>query len=199
MKIKTNYITQENSNHLIQYIRDFINNNEEVIIVNIGTDKMIYDVLSPLLGTILKENNCSLTVYGTIDNPIHAMNLKDRLEKIKKLHPNAKIISTDACLGAEADIGDITVRNEPIKPGKGVGKTLPSVGDISIVGVVDESFDNDLFKTRNTRLDLIYKMATTIADIILTACDSSSKNILLYNRNKSDAIELNTYKEVAVG
>jgi len=199
MKIKTNYITQENSNHLIQYIRDFINNNEEVIIVNIGTDLILADSLFPIVGTILEENNCPIKVYGTINNPIHALNLNDKLEEIKILHPNAKIIGGDACLGAEADIGEIQCRDYAIEPGKGVGKTLPKVGDISIIGISGKEDTFEFLTNKNVRLSLIYGMAKVISDIILTVCDSSSKNIKLYNRNKNtyEINDIDSNEEVA--
>jgi len=199
MKIKTNYITQENKLEMIKYVKDFINVNDEVVIVNIGTDLILADSLFPIVGTMLEENNCPIKVYGTINNPIHALNLNDKLEEIKRLHPHAKIIGGDACLGNEADIGEIQCRDYPIEPGKGVGKTLPKVGDISIVGITGKEDTFELFTSKNVRLSLIYGMATAITDIILTACDSSSKNIKFYNRNKNDVIEINTYKEVAVG
>ena len=197
MKIKTNYITQENKLEMIKYIRDFINDNKEVIIVNIGTDKVMMDLLSPLVGTILKENNCPLEIYGDLEFPMHAKNLGKRYEQIKIKHPTAKVIGLDACLGDKSQIGEIQIRDCSIHPGAGVGKNLTPIGDISIVGFTDESKEFDFFMNSQVRLSLVYNMAKVISDIILTALDSSSKNIKFYNRNKSDVIELNTYKEVA--
>ena len=61
------------------------------------------------------------------------------------MHPNSNIIGVDACLGDTENIGEIQARNYPIHPGKGVGKTLPKVGDVSIIGIVDSSDNSELF------------------------------------------------------
>ena len=66
-------------------IKDFMKDN--TAIVCIGTDKCIGDCLGPLVGTILEENLFPLPIYGTISNPIHALNIDKRLEEINKLHP----------------------------------------------------------------------------------------------------------------
>ena len=54
-------------------IKDFIKDN--TAIVCIGTDKCIGDCLGPLVATILEENLFPLPIYGTISNPIHALNI----------------------------------------------------------------------------------------------------------------------------
>ena len=83
--------------------------------------------------------------------------------------PNNKIIAIDACLGDDTSIGDIQVRNQPISPGKGVGKTLPDVGNISIIGIVDSCDNTEFFTNRSTRLDLIIDMSSVIVNTILYA------------------------------
>jgi putative sporulation protein YyaC len=99
---------------------------ENTIIINIGTDRVIFDVIAPYIGTCLRNKRCSIPIYGTISNPIHAKNLKEQLHKIKIKHPYSKIIAIDACAG-DGMIGDIIIENNPR-----VGKDLPPVGDYSI-------------------------------------------------------------------
>lgn len=142
---------------------------ENTIIVCIGTDKCIGDCLGPLVGTFLQEKNFSLPVYGTIKYPIHALNLKNKLEEIQLSHPNSYIIGIDACLGDMPSIGEIHVRDYPIRPGKGVGKTLPNVGDLSIVGIVDSSKNSDMFTSANIRLNFIFEMAHVISMSLIEA------------------------------
>ncbi|MGL5870249.1 spore protease YyaC [Clostridium chrysemydis] len=136
---------------------------ENTVIVCIGTDKFIGDSLGPLVGSILKENNFPLPVYGTIDNPIHALNIDSKIKEIKDSHKDSLIIGIDACLGLRESIGEIHIRDYPIRPGKGVGKTLQSVGDISLVGIVDSNDNTDFFSSRSIRLSLIYNIAKTIS------------------------------------
>ena len=62
---------------------------QPIVIVCIGTDRSTGDSLGPLVGTLLSEktenSSSSFHVYGTLDDPIHAMNLQEKLNEIKKI------------------------------------------------------------------------------------------------------------------
>lgn len=141
--------------------------NREIVFVCIGTDRSTGDSLGPLVGTLLEEETVSpFFVYGTLENPIHAINLKEQIDKIHKIHSNPFIIAIDACLGRLKSVGFIQIANGPIKPGAGVNKDLPEVGDINITGIVNVSGFMEFFVLQNTRLNLVLKMAKTIATSI---------------------------------
>ncbi len=164
-KIKTHYKTSLAYYEIAYFIKKYINS--ETIIICIGTDKCIGDSLGPLVGTMLKEKNFPLPVYGTIDLPIHALNLDKNLKEIKKLHPNSVILAIDASLGDEEAIGEIHCRDFSIHPGKGVGKKLPDVGEASIIGIVDSCDKAEFFASRTIRLSLIMHIAKVITDGLL--------------------------------
>lgn len=149
------------------FLKDYIDLN--TIIVCIGTDKCIGDCLGPVVGSILTYKNFPLPIYGTIHNPIHALNIEKKLNEIAVLHPDSNIIGIDACLGDNTSIGEIQARDYPIHPGKGVGKSLPDVGKASIIGIVDSSEDSELFTNRNIRLDLVFNISKVISDSIIHA------------------------------
>ncbi len=141
----------------------------------IGTDKFIGDCLGPITGTFLQKLNLSHPIYGTLENPVHAVNLTRTVIEVKARYPKYKIVAIDACLGAEEGIGCIQAREGCIQPGRGVGKKLLPVGDLSIIGIVDsfsESGDsnyNNYFLSHNVRLSLVMKMAEVITKSIYTA------------------------------
>lgn len=141
-----------------------------IVFLCIGTDRSTGDSLGPLIGTLLEEKRLpSFYVYGTLDEPIHAVNLEDRLKEIQMKHVNPFIVGIDACLGRMKNVGMIQVGNGPVKPGAGVNKELPAVGDIHITGIVNVSGFMEFFVLQNTRLNLVMKMARTIADGIYLA------------------------------
>ena len=71
-------------------------------------------------------------------------------------------MAIDAALGKSDDVGLIKVHNGGIKPGLGVNKDLPMVGDVSIIGVLAEkTAENGGFK--GVRLNTVYEMAKIIA------------------------------------
>ncbi len=135
---------------------------EDTIIICIGTDRCIGDCLGPIVGSMLVESRFPLPVFGTISEPIHALNIDKKLEEIRKQYPKSSIIGVDACIGDVKSIGEIQARDTPIQPGRGVGKVLQSVGDISIIGIVDSNDNDELFTNRNIRLNLIINIAKVI-------------------------------------
>ena len=158
-----------------------------IVFICIGTDRSTGDSLGPLVGTLLEEQKLTpFFVYGTLDEPIHAVNLADKLKEIQTKHVNPYIIGIDACLGRIKNVGVIQMGNGPVKPGAGVNKDLPEVGDIHITGIVNVSGFMEFFVLQNTRLNLVMKMAKTIAAGILQAS-------LLYPKQGWD--ELNWLEE----
>lgn len=141
---------------------------EKCLMLCIGTDKYIGDCLGPLVGTYLLNHHIDCPVLGTLDMPVHAINLKTAVKEIKANYPDHMIIAIDACLGSEDCIGTIQLRTGAIHPGKGVGKKLPPVGDISIVGIVDSTEHSSIFPLYNIRLGMVIQMASVIAKGIFT-------------------------------
>lgn len=164
-KIKTFYKNPLAYYEIAYFLKSHLDN--DTIIICIGTDRCIGDCLGPLTGTILKHNNFPLPVYGTIDEPIHALNLDKKLDDIKTIHPKSKILGIDACLGNSSSIGELQARDYPIHPGKGVGKSLPNVGNTSIIGIVDSSDSTEIFANRNIRLNLILDMSKVVCNALL--------------------------------
>ncbi|WP_349408999.1 spore protease YyaC [Pseudalkalibacillus sp. SCS-8] len=136
-----------------------------IVIVCIGTDRSTGDSLGPLVGTKLKaKHSAYYEVYGTLEDPVHAVNLEDKLEEIKSRHIDPFIIGIDACLGKLSSVGMISLGEGPVKPGAAVKKQLPPVGEIHMTGIVNVSGFMEYFVLQNTRLNLVMKMADLIAE-----------------------------------
>lgn len=164
---KVNYKKENVVQILSLVLKDLID--ENTVVVCIGTDRAIGDALGPLVGTMLKNSDFKYPVYGTLDNPIHALNIYESIESIKNTHPNGNFLAIDACLGSKSSIGNIQVRKGPILPGKGVGKKLPQIGNYSIVGIVDKIDENNRFSFNNVRLSFILELSEMISLSLLLA------------------------------
>ena len=135
-----------------------------IVLVCIGTDRSTGDSLGPLAGTFLQDSSLKrFHLYGTLEDPVHAVNLKEKLELIHQSHFRPFIIALDACLGRLNHVGEIRIAMGPVKPGAGVNKDLPEVGDLNITGIVNVSGYMEFSVLQNTRLNLVMKMAKTIA------------------------------------
>ncbi|SHH19879.1 spore protease YyaC [Tepidibacter thalassicus] len=164
---KANYKEEDVIHVLTELLKTIIKDN--TVIICIGTDRCIGDSLGPLVGTMLKNSDYKYPVYGTLDKPIHALNIYESLSDIQKKHPDAIFIAIDACLGEKSNIGNIQIREGPIHPGKGVGKILPKIGNYSIVAIVDEINEDSKFTFSNIRLNFIIEMSEIIATSIILA------------------------------
>ena len=104
-----------------------------------------------------------IDVIGTLDEPIHAINLRETIEKCK----NRFVIALDACLGSiNESVGYINIQKGPLRPGTGVNKNLPAIGNVQIIGIVNVGGFMEYMVLQNTCLGLVMKMAEIIADII---------------------------------
>ena len=159
---KNSYAAFSISHRLQSYITG------SMAIVCIGTDKCIIDCLGPLIGTMLTKNNVCVDVYGTLDKPVHGMNMVERLKEIKQKNYKT-VLAIDACLSNKVSQGTIEVRERSITPGKGIGKFLPEIGDISIVGITGTSDKNLDELIEDTRLSMVYEMAEVITAGIMNA------------------------------
>lgn len=140
------------------------------IILCIGTDRSTGDSLGPLIGTYLSRLGLpKLTVFGTLEQPVHATNLTENLQYIQGTYNDPFIIAIDACLGKMDSVGNITLANGPLKPGAGVHKDLPAVGEVHLTGIVNVGGFMEYMVLQNTRLNLVWKMAETMSGLLSKA------------------------------
>lgn len=139
--------------------------NRPVILLCIGTDRSTGDCLGPLVGSKIKSSGQDFfKVYGTLDKPVHASNLGEKLKEIRENFKDPFIIAVDACLGSLDNVGCITIGDGSIQPGAGVNKKLPPVGHIHITGIVNVGGFMEYLVLQNTRLNLVMRIADTIVE-----------------------------------
>jgi putative sporulation protein YyaC len=148
---------------LTNMVTDIILPNQEIIILCIGSDRSTGDSLGPVIGHKFKDFiSPGLYLLGDLNQPIHAANLNHCIKSIQKTFDNPFIIAIDASLGKEEHIGMITLGKGPLKPGLGVKKRLPEVGDIHITGIVNSSHNMESASLQTTRLSIIFQIADAI-------------------------------------
>jgi putative sporulation protein YyaC len=163
---------------LLELVENIDKSYERIAVVCIGTDRSTGDSFGPLVGHHLSKHTIyDFDIYGTIFEPVHALNLVEVLSKINK--DKTLIIGVDASLGAIRHVGHISLGYGSIKPGLGVGKELPSVGDIFISGIVNIAGFNPITLLQCTRLAVVYKMAEityhAISSVLYKKCRQDQK------------------------
>jgi putative sporulation protein YyaC len=162
--IDQNLAAQMFQTDLSRFLSQLYDPSFELIILCIGTDRSTGDSLGPLVGSKLVDSGIeSAMVFGTLDLPVHAVNLPQTIAQIQTQYQKPFIIAVDACLGRFESIGYISIKEGPLQPGTGVNKNLPAIGDLQIVGIVNVGGFMEYMVLQNTRLNLVMKMADIIS------------------------------------
>ncbi|MGE5654054.1 MAG: spore protease YyaC [Bacillota bacterium] len=156
---------------------------QELVVLCIGTDRSTGDALGPLIGSKLEEALPNgVFVHGTLDYPVHATNLVETMDYIRRAYQRPLVVAVDACLGQADSVGMITIGCGPMRPGAGVNKELPQVGDLYLTGIVNVGGFMEYFVLQNTRLNLVVKLANTIAHGILASIRKLERNSMAYSK-----------------
>ena len=105
-------------------------------------------------------------VYGTLERPVHAMNLEQYRNFVMDQFPRRVVVAVDASVGNLEHVGYVTLGKGSLKPGLGVSKDLCEVGDIFITGIVGSCTSFDPVMLQSVRLSIVMRMADCICDSI---------------------------------
>lgn len=193
------------SNNLFEMMCKYPDSLHSIAILCIGTDKVTGDSLGPFVGHQIRKQLASLNgtrekaflpdirIFGTLKNPVHAVNLEETLETIKKDYKKKGIdfescllVVVDASLGYPNHLGCVTLTNQPLTPGEGVNKKLPQVGQISVTGIIGEA-RNSSYKSqlslRHTKLSDLMELADFISDGIMDCLKRLYLHLSIVYRN----------------
>jgi putative sporulation protein YyaC len=135
------------------------------VIVNVGATSSTGDAVGPFVGWFLKRKGYDGRYIGDLESPVHGTNLSVRIDDAwacaSQDHASPFIIAVDAAVGKE--VGRVTVNRGALQPGAGVGKSLPSVGDVHIMACTTETS----FLIRYVELDKTVAIAEVVADAII--------------------------------
>ena len=136
-----------------------------VVFLCIGTDRSTGDSLGPLIGYKLSSGNVRrLQVVGTLERPVHAMNLEQYVRMIHQRYPRSVIVAVDASVGSMEHVGCVTLGRGSLRPGLGVAKELQAVGDIFLTDIVGGYGNRDPLMLQSVRLSLVMQMADYICE-----------------------------------
>lgn len=144
-------------------IRTMKQASQPIVFLCIGTDRSTGDCLGPMIGSHLQGIHPNISIYGTLKNPVHALNLSNYLSHIQENYQNPFLVAIDACLGTKEHIGYITLEQGSLFPGESIQKTLPCVGDLSITGIVNHARKSNFLVLQSTRLHLVMQLAMSIS------------------------------------
>ena len=69
------------SARMCKILKSLRSGDRSTVVLCIGTDRATGDALGPLVGSLLSNSQCAYRVYGTLQHPVHALNLNDTINK----------------------------------------------------------------------------------------------------------------------
>lgn len=150
------------------------------VIVCVGSDYYTGDALGPLVGSALAQNITQIPVYGTMEYPLHAGNLAAEFDRILGKHPDGFFLMIDSAVSDKAPAGTIVAHPGPLTPGAGLGKSLPSFGEFTVVGIVGMPVTKhhpmlgEYVTTPEIRLHTVLQMASVIKRSVMVAFDQEA-------------------------
>ena len=144
------------------------NVSSQLVFLCIGTDQSTGDSFGPLVGKFLIDSHIDYPVYGTLESPVDALNLRSTVQEINHKYNNPLIIAIDASVGEKQFIGRVFLKKGALIPGKYAKKKLPSVGHYHLCAVVNErsTFFKDT-KLHETRLFDVIQYAMRVSALII--------------------------------
>ena len=155
---------------------------QPIVIMCIGSDRSTGDSLGPIIGYKLQRFNYkNVHIYGSLQEPVNAGNLAASIKCIYETYQNPYIIAIDASLGQPEHIGYVTLGTGALKPGLGVKKELPEVGNLHITGIVNTMNEMNSILLQTTRLSSIMAIADFITTVLVnTLCSNFRVNVYPY-------------------
>lgn len=155
------------ADHFCRYLKEIIFHSQKsrffhrrsknpLVFLCVGTPLIAGDSFGPRTGTALTKRGIP-NVYGTLASPVHAQNIEFYRKMIRRKYHRPTIIAIDAAIGTKAQEGLITVRRGALRPGSGLGKNIPPIGNIEITGI----FENI---EKNSCTHLAGTLSSVIAD-----------------------------------
>ena len=160
-------------NYLLECLKEYRFRDRSPVFLCIGSDRVTGDSLGPMVGSSLKKRyQKSIPVYGTLEMPIHAMNLEETICEIQNLWDGHPLIAIDASFGTREHLGYITAGKGSLCPGAGVDKNLNAVGDFFVTGIVASFTPFSHLVLQTTRLSAVMPLAARITQGISHVIDT---------------------------
>lgn len=158
------------------------------------------DSIGPQVGDRLVKAGLPY-VYGTTKKPYNGLTACGISAKINRIHHNQVIIAIDCCISyTDEKLYKINITNGGIKPGAGLNKKLPIIGDYAIKAFMLREYNTDLIINTNLmtsgKCDFYVQETKRMVDIISTAiiqayeyiCKKTIRNIF---SDKANIINVN--------
>ena len=144
----------------------------EIIFLCVGTNKIIGDMIGPMVGEdlknrIYKNTKKEIVVFGNMQSTLNLKNAEKIISNIKKSYINPFIITIDTALGNEKNLKKIYITQGEIEIGKAVSRGIKYESHINIKGVVgrySSVTEKNINTLKNVKPEAIFYLSSIISN-----------------------------------
>lgn len=153
-----------------------MNEFSDIVILCVGTDKLIGDLVGPIAGQKLKrlfKDFEKITVYGDIKETVNITNLNEIISEIIANYDQPFIITIDSALGPKEKVETVWVSTGNLNPGSALKKQESCRSNVNFKAVVGENLKNTIlnFNVLNSiERNVVQRLANEITYHVYKMC-----------------------------
>lgn len=153
-----------------------MNEFSDIVILCVGTDKLIGDLVGPIAGQKLKrlfKDFEKITVYGDIKETVNITNLNKIISEIIANYDQPFIITIDSALGPKEKVETVWVSTGNLNPGSALKKQESCRSNVNFKAVVGENLKNNIlnFNVLNSiERNVVQRLANEITYHVYKMC-----------------------------
>lgn len=144
----------------------------EIVFLCVGTNKIIGDMIGPMVGEDLKNRiyknvKKEIIIFGNMENTLNLKNAENIIGEVKNRYINPFIITIDTALGREENLKKIYVTQGEIEIGKAVSKGIKYKSHVNIKGVVGKyssTKEKNINTLKNVEPEAIFYLSSIISN-----------------------------------
>ena len=156
---------------------------DNIIFVCIGTDRITGDCFGPIVGSILLNKKIkykipNVQILGCLEENVNFSKIEEKVIPQILKYEKPLVISIDAALSEQCNIGKIYIKNEGMELGKSLNKHMELFGDISIKAVVGKNMKSNKENftiLQNISLNEVIRLSNLVANGIIEVMNKKNK------------------------
>lgn len=147
-----------------------IKQQHEIIVLCLGSSKIVGDCFAPTVGDFLLSKNLPFWIYGNSNSNVNARNIKQTLDLISLIHKNNIILVVDSLATTNPSlIGDVILSDEYV----GLNKQVFVDADLFLYATTTYLG----FQNLHAKINITTSLASTIANTLECAFNLAKRNI----------------------
>lgn len=147
-------------------------NFSEIVILCVGSNKIIGDCIGPMVGQMLKnilKEEKNIIIYGNMKETLNFKNARQVIENVFEIYKKPFVITIDSALGTKEMLENIIISTGWMKIGNSLGRSICYYSHINIKGVVGKkknTLRENIETLKKVNPTLVIELSETITNTL---------------------------------